>query len=382
MSNFPPEKISEGNGNDGNPHQTPESFNKNKKKRSPFFHFLDSNLFLFAILFIAVFGGLVVFYLKANNLNLLNLSANLNLSSAATTTSPCYLEILVSEIDSGNDSSLLTLSFSRLINEDISYLIRPYLADEPSPFYLEVRNAAKQVLGRYEVWSSRILILDGVGSKAGGFALLPRSQSSYYLPFRRDIDSIWIYGGSRPAAMTLPFPADKVSDNCSYPSAADITPPRISLISPAEGTTVLKTKTVTFTAAVTDNVGVSRVEFYEGNNLLKYYTTATPSSYTRTFSDEERNSLFKLTIKAYDAAGNVATREFNYTLDFPTQPTTRLEPNKTYFLLSSETDGGDYWYNIPSDAKNFVTFSKDVSVVSPMWAYPDEFMRANAWPYK
>ena len=43
-----------------------------------------------------------------------------------------------------------------------------------------------------------------------------------------------------------------------------------------------------------------------------------------------------------------------------------LEANKTYYLVSSETENGDTWYNLTQT----VTVSGGLSAISTVWRYP------------
>jgi hypothetical protein len=87
-------------------------------------------------------------------------------------------------------------------------------------------------------------------------------------------------------------------------AAADATPPSVSISSPASGTTYTAAGTVTITAAASDNVGVAKVEFYDGTTLM---ATDTASPYTCAWSiSSANNGTHSWTAKAYDAAGNTA----------------------------------------------------------------------------
>ncbi len=83
----------------------------------------------------------------------------------------------------------------------------------------------------------------------------------------------------------------------------DTISPTVSLTSPAPGAVLAGVATLTATA--TDNVGVTRVEFYRGTTLLGSDTTA-PYSYawnTLTVA----NGAYSLQARAYDAAGRMGT---------------------------------------------------------------------------
>jgi Bacterial Ig domain len=83
----------------------------------------------------------------------------------------------------------------------------------------------------------------------------------------------------------------------------DTTAPATSITAPANGATV--SGTVSVTASASDNVGVTKVEFYL-DGALRTTDTTSPYSWswdTTTFA----NSAHSLVAKAYDAAGNVGT---------------------------------------------------------------------------
>lgn len=85
----------------------------------------------------------------------------------------------------------------------------------------------------------------------------------------------------------------------------DSTPPTVSITSPSSGTTYTAAQTVTIAASASDNVGVAKVEFYDGATL-KGTDTSSPFSYSWAFSSAN-NGGHSWTAKAYDAAGNSAT---------------------------------------------------------------------------
>ena len=86
-------------------------------------------------------------------------------------------------------------------------------------------------------------------------------------------------------------------------STGDTTPPSTSITAPANGATVSGTTTVT--ASASDNVGVSKVEFYL-DGALKTTDTASPYSWSWD-TTTAANGSHSLVSKAYDAAGNVGT---------------------------------------------------------------------------
>lgn len=84
-------------------------------------------------------------------------------------------------------------------------------------------------------------------------------------------------------------------------TVAEASPPTVSITSPASNSTI--SGTVSVAASATDNVGVTKVEYYL-NGALKATDTSTPYVYsldTTTLA----SGAYTLMAKAYDAAGNV-----------------------------------------------------------------------------
>ncbi len=101
--------------------------------------------------------------------------------------------------------------------------------------------------------------------------------------------------------------------------AADTTAPTVSITSPATNSTCTIAETVTIIADAQDETGVTKVEFYDGATLIGSDTTNTYSvSFPVTEAD---NGTHGITVKAYDAAGNVqSANAINLIVDIPTQP--------------------------------------------------------------
>ncbi len=97
--------------------------------------------------------------------------------------------------------------------------------------------------------------------------------------------------------------------------SGDTTPPTVS--ASESGTS----GTITLSATASDNVGVSKVEFYIDGNLQ---ATDTASPYSTTVNSTTlTNGSHSLTAKAYDAAGNVGTSSaVNFTISNSTSDTT------------------------------------------------------------
>ncbi|MGZ3457806.1 MAG: Ig-like domain-containing protein, partial [Archangium sp.] len=97
--------------------------------------------------------------------------------------------------------------------------------------------------------------------------------------------------------------------NCTVPysgggGGGDTTAPTTSITAPTSGATVSGTA-VTVSASASDNVGVSKVEFYVDGSLI---ATDTTSPYSISWnSTGVTNGSHTLTSRAYDAAGNTGT---------------------------------------------------------------------------
>lgn len=86
--------------------------------------------------------------------------------------------------------------------------------------------------------------------------------------------------------------------------------PSVNITSPANGSTVQRRATVTIAATATDNVGVSRVEFYVGG-VLKCTDTAAP--YNCAWLVPNTVSTYNIEARGYDARGNVGVKAVTVT---------------------------------------------------------------------
>jgi hypothetical protein len=94
-----------------------------------------------------------------------------------------------------------------------------------------------------------------------------------------------------------------VSVTVSNVAPSDTTAPTTSITAPAAGATVSGTASVT--ASATDNVGVTKVEFYV-DGVLASTDTASPYAFSWN-TTTALNGSHSLSSKAYDAAGNVGS---------------------------------------------------------------------------
>jgi thermitase len=102
-------------------------------------------------------------------------------------------------------------------------------------------------------------------------------------------------------------------------TSTDTTPPTASISAPLAGATVSGTVAVQGTA--TDNVGVTKIEFYV-DGALSTSTTTSPFSFSWDTAGVT-NASHTLSVKAYDAAGNVGTASVTVTLS-NTAPTVSI----------------------------------------------------------
>jgi hypothetical protein len=128
-----------------------------------------------------------------------------------------------------------------------------------------------------------------------------------------------------PAATTSPTPTPT-------PTPTDSTPPTVSITSPANNATV--SGSVTVNANASDNVGVSKVEFYV-DGTLKNTDTSAPYASTAIDTTTLSNALHTLSAKAYDALNNSATTSIGVTVQngdtTPPSAPTNLHTNSVLF---------------------------------------------------
>lgn len=109
----------------------------------------------------------------------------------------------------------------------------------------------------------------------------------------------------------------------------DVTFPTVSLTTPTNGTNI--TGSTILTAAASDDVGITKVEFYDGATLLSPAVTTAP--YTKTWTPNiSQNGPHTLTAKAYDAVNHITTSSpISVTVNIPdtTPPTVSLAATPT-----------------------------------------------------
>ncbi|KIH75509.1 hypothetical protein GFER_16275 [Geoalkalibacter ferrihydriticus DSM 17813] len=84
--------------------------------------------------------------------------------------------------------------------------------------------------------------------------------------------------------------------------ASDLVPPQVAISNPLPGAKLNKQEWVR--AAASDNVGVVRMELYINGSLMTVNNSDTLA--WRWMTHKERSSVFEVSVKAYDAAGNAS----------------------------------------------------------------------------
>jgi beta-glucanase (GH16 family) len=117
-------------------------------------------------------------------------------------------------------------------------------------------------------------------------------------------------GGDWPGLpdATTPFPSEMLIDYMRVWERApytDTTAPSVAITSPANGATVPTRSTVTISANASDDVAVTKIEFYVNGTLT---CTDTSAAYTCPFKTGTKAGVTStITTKAYDPSGNVGT---------------------------------------------------------------------------
>ncbi|GEM44915.1 Ig-like domain-containing protein [Deinococcus cellulosilyticus] len=139
-----------------------------------------------------------------------------------------------------------------------------------------------------------------------------------------------------------------VTATVNIPGSGDTTAPTVStVVSPS---TLTAPGTVKVTANATDNVGVSKVEFYRNGVLFNTDTTA-PYEATQSYSSSSENGTYTYTAKAFDAAGNnKLSSGAVLTVNIPVQPSTGTE-YAPYFYTWGWGNTTDYLFSSLQDMK-------------------------------
>ena len=128
-------------------------------------------------------------------------------------------------------------------------------------------------------------------------ALIPRSTTSQAISSRES--------GTASAPRLVLDPGSTATPTPTPTPSTDTKAPTVSVTSPASGTTITSAGSVSVTAAASDDVGVSTVEFYEDG---AYRGTEDGAPYVWPWSvTSAENGTHTWSAKAFDAAGNVGS---------------------------------------------------------------------------
>lgn len=120
------------------------------------------------------------------------------------------------------------------------------------------------------------------------------------------------------------------------PSGNDTTAPTVTLTAPANNTTVANGASFTASANASDNVGVTKVEFYISNALAASDTTSPYSSLLSTA--DITAGVYSVRAVAYDAANNQTTSNtVTITISPPPAPTVTISANPNSILTGTAT---------------------------------------------
>ena len=136
-------------------------------------------------------------------------------------------------------------------------------------------------------------------------------------------------------------------------TVSDTTSPTISITSPANGSTV--SGSITVSVAASDNVGVNKVEFYVDNSL---HSSDTESPWSFTLNTNQISlGNHTLSAKAFDAAGNIGiSQTLEIIIETTQSNTVTISPND-HNIISVNSYGTSAKVEIPAQ-----TFTKILTV--------------------
>ncbi|WP_027481118.1 Ig-like domain-containing protein [Deinococcus pimensis] len=143
-------------------------------------------------------------------------------------------------------------------------------------------------------------------------------------------------------------------------SVEDKVKPTITSFTPSAGRITLPGD-VTLQVAATDNVGVSKVEFFEGTTRLGEDTTPADGFTTKLSFTGQNNGAHTYKAVAYDASGNTATAETSVTVDIDTTAPALVTPADDQTVADTLTVTGTL-----SDAQGVGTFTYELNGADPV----------------
>ncbi|MFC5597121.1 glycosyl hydrolase family 18 protein [Deinococcus cellulosilyticus] len=142
----------------------------------------------------------------------------------------------------------------------------------------------------------------------------------------------------------------------NIPGTGDTIAPTVSVT--ASPTNLTAPGNINLSATASDNVGVSKVEFYRGTTLIATDTTA-PYTHADSFSSSAQNSSYSYTAKAFDAAGNNKTSTaVTATVNIPTTSFPRPTGKTIVAYFANWTRNSGYTVNsLPADKVDVINYS-------------------------
>lgn len=205
-----------------------------------------------------------------------------------------------------------------------------------------------------EINAGRPVMIQLIGHVVAGFGYDETGgQQKIYIhdtwgPYDTSMQWGGTYYGMRQTGVTVIKPIN----NGTPPPDLDTELPNVNIVSPSASSTVKDT--VTFSANITDNKSVDRVEFYFDNNYLATVTTTTPPLYKQDINTKNLtngNHIFK--VLAYDPSNNLGQATVSFTVNNTITPPPPVDTEAPKITITSPQQN--------STVKGSVTFSSIVT---------------------
>ncbi len=230
------------------------------------------------------------------------------------TAPPWKFEWIVSQLTYGSEHSLVLYAYDTNQNQGISPVVNVTIASShvvdniPPEVFISYPPADATISGTVTVVANAN---DNIGVTNVEFyidGILSGVDATP--PYEYVWDTSSLLPGSRHSLSAIAY--DAAGNSTQTPeqnvtiALPDVTPPSVSFIYPRSGQVI--TENITVSVKATDNVGVTKVDFFVDG---AYVHTDSTASYTYYWdiSGYSNNSSHTLFAKAYDAAGNVGTTQ-------------------------------------------------------------------------
>ncbi|MBZ9751585.1 cellulose binding domain-containing protein [Deinococcus sp. HMF7604] len=151
---------------------------------------------------------------------------------------------------------------------------------------------------------------------SGLYTITPNAWGGATIPAGGSVTIGYDGSGQLTGVNTCTLNGASCAGTTTPPPGGDTTAPTVSLS--ASPGTVTSAGNVTLTATASDNVGVTKVEFYQGTRLLSTDTTA-PFTASEAVTSANNGSR-SYSAKAFDAAGNTNTASSSVTVSIGSNP--------------------------------------------------------------